>query len=85
MNHISARATILELILLVAKSLASLPDHVSVEFEVSEDITLFKIDLHKDDHSNFLGKAGSRMRALRILVEGIAQTSDIKVVLILCE
>lgn len=85
MNHLSARAAIMELILSTAKSLVDLPEHVTVEWEVGDEATIFKIDLHKDDRSNFMGKAGINMRCLRTLSDAIAQKSDIRVILILCE
>lgn len=85
MNHVSARAQILELLMAASKGLVDLPEHVSIEFEVSDEITVFKIDVHKDDRSNFMGKAGSNMRALRTLSDSLAQKADIRVVLILCE
>lgn len=85
MKHHSARAAITELLLSTAKNLVDLPEHVSVEFEVSDEITVFKIDVHKDDRSNFMGKAGAYMRSLRTLSDAIALKADIKVVLILCE
>lgn len=85
MNHVSARATILELLMTAAKGLVDLPEHVSIEFEVGDGVTVFKIDVHKDDQSNFMGKAGTHMRALRTLSDSIAQKHDLRIALILCE
>ncbi len=64
MNHVSARATILELLMTAAKGLVDLTNIAEIEFEVGDGVTVFKIDVHKDDQSNFMGKAGTHMRAL---------------------
>lgn len=85
MSHVSARAQILDLLMTTAKGLVKLPELVTVEFEVTDEVTAFKIDVHKDDRAPFMGKAGSNMRALRVLTDAIALKADIRIVLILCE
>lgn len=85
MIYSNARHQILSILDTTVKSLVTLPDYASVDLEVADGVTSYKIDIHRDDRSEFLGRAGANLRALRTLADSIAQKSDIQVALVLCE
>lgn len=85
MSYRCPKIAIMEVVLAATKALVDLPNFVSVEFETSEDVTAFKIEVHKDDRYNFMGRGGSNMRALRTLCGAISEKHNLRTVLVLCE
>lgn len=74
---------IAELIRSAATSLIAGQEFFAVEFENVDGVIIYKIDLHKDDRSTFMGELGQNMRALRTLCDSIAQKSNIKIGIII--
>jgi len=77
--RVSPRLQILELLSLTVKSLVVAPEHASVEFENDRGKTVYRIEVHRDDRLQLLGKAGGNLAALRHLVDAIATKADLSV------
>ena len=57
-----------ELILYIARGLASNPDAVKVTEEVQEDRVVFKLEVAPEDKGKIIGRQGRVAQAMRVLL-----------------
>ncbi len=74
MNRTQSIATALRS---VVQTIVTLPNHVRVTTETSQDtvgreVTSFEIDVHQSDRGRLIGRRGANLQALRVLANSAA-------------
>ncbi|WP_019879495.1 KH domain-containing protein [Succinispira mobilis] len=69
-----------ELVELIAKSLVSNPDAVSIEEEVNGTTTTLRLHVAPEDMGKVIGKQGRIAKAIRSVMKAAATRKNIKVI-----
>ena len=69
-----------ELVELIAKSLVSNPDAVSIEEEVNGTTTTLRLHVAPEDMGTVIGKQGRIAKAIRSVMKAAATRKNIKVI-----
>lgn len=79
--RIFARHDILTLLTTAINGLVDLPNLASVEMEVEEHVTVYRIFVHKDDIKNITGKGEVLHLALEVLARAMAERASLSIML----
>lgn len=67
-----------ELVELMAKTLVSDPDAVSVEETVEEDVTVYELRVAESDLGRVIGREGKIAKAMRLIIRSAAARMEQK-------
>jgi predicted RNA-binding protein YlqC (UPF0109 family) len=74
-----------DLVQYLAKSLVNNPDHVQVDEATSDDGTVVKVKVAKEDLGRVIGKQGRTAKSIRALVNAAASRTNRRVALEIVE
>ena len=66
--------------LAILDNIVQYPDHLTIEAETGDNTINFTIKAHKDDRGKVIGKKGSMIHSLRIIVRAIASRDHMRTV-----